>query len=529
MSKLIELNRSIVESFKALVNKDACAVTAVPCKQSDLLKDVAIGNSDARLARVHNPSPGRERVRPLPRGGRAASLHLPFQGGSSAARGGFFPLRSQDSRLSQRESDKPLLSLVTKSHDIRAREVTRRVGVTIGYAVLSFAFVGNTLAEDWLQFRGDRALSSAPTSNPPVEFSEEGKKNIAWKTDLPGRSAGGVIVVGKQVISSASDGLDQRRMYITSVAVADGRRLWQQSFVARGRPFSHPYSSNAAPTPASDGKHIFAFYSSNDLVCLNLDGELVWYRSLATEFPKAGNDTGMSSSPLVLNGIVVVQVECQGDSFAAGLDAKSGDLVWRIDRPRKANWNSPTPMLMPDGKHVVVLTSGEDITGLDVANGQKVFSIPKGGSKIPSTLAIGGKLFVASEGLTAYDVSKPDSPEKLWSSNKVEPGNSSPIVVDDSVICVKGGVLSVGAVDDGSLRYKLRLPDAGSIWSTPVVCGERLYVFSDEGKCFVVELGKSEGKLLATNLIKDTILGSPAVSGNSLFVRGDRTVWKIGL
>jgi outer membrane protein assembly factor BamB len=50
--------------------------------------------------------------------GRAVLLHPPFQGGSSAARGGFFPLRSQDSRLSQRESDKPLISLVTKPHKV---------------------------------------------------------------------------------------------------------------------------------------------------------------------------------------------------------------------------------------------------------------------------------------------------------------------------------------------------------------------------------------------------------------------------
>jgi outer membrane protein assembly factor BamB len=383
-------------------------------------------------------------------------------------------------------------------------------------------------AEDWLQFRGPEASSLARASAVPTEFSEEPKKNIAWKTSMPGRSAGGVIVVGDQVIASSSDGLDQRRMYITSLSTSSGQRRWQQSFVARGRPFTHPFSTNAAPTPASDGKRIFAFYSSSDLVCLDLEGQIVWYRSLGTEFPKAGNDTGMSSSPLVIGETVVVQIECQGDSFVAGLDTVDGEFKWRMDRPRKVNWNSPAPMTMADGRKVAVLTSGEDITGVDAASGQEVFRVDQGAAKIPSTLAWDGKLLVASQGLTAFDC-RSSPPVKLWSNNKVEPGNSSLLVVEDAVVAVKGGVLSVGDFADGSLRYKLRLPDAGSIWSTPVCCQDRLYIFCDDGKCFVVRLGKTEGEIVATNKISDTVLGSPAVSGNSLYVRGDRQVWKIGL
>jgi len=383
-------------------------------------------------------------------------------------------------------------------------------------------------AEDWLQFRGPDATSLSMTSDPPIEFASESKKNIAWKADLPGRSAGGPIVVADQVIATSSQGLDQRRIYVTSIHADTGKRLWQQSFVARGRPFSHPYSSNAAPTPASDGQRVYAFYSSNDLVCLDLKGQLVWYRSLATEFPKAGNDTGMSSSPLVIDGAVVVQIECQGDSFVAGVDCLSGELIWRADRPRKANWSSPAPLIRADGSKLVVVTSGEDVTGFVARTGQVAFKYDKGASKISSTLGWKGKLLVASEGLTVLDCTAADSvPKKLWDNNKLEPGNSSPIVVGDSVVLVKGGVLTVGSLTDGELRYKLRLPDAGSIWSTPVVCGSRLYVFSDKGRCFVVQLGKTSGEVIATNEIDDTILGSPAVSGNAMFVRGDRSLWKI--
>ncbi len=126
------------------------------------------------------------------------------------------------------------------------------IALAIALSGVSF-FSSGVLAEDWLQFRGPEASGLAIQSNPPIEFTAEGNKNIAWRSELPGRSAGGAIVVGSQVIATSSQGLDQRRIYVTSVDAATGQRNWQQSFVARGRPFSHPIArTRPQPPPAMD-------------------------------------------------------------------------------------------------------------------------------------------------------------------------------------------------------------------------------------------------------------------------------------
>ncbi|MFN5918104.1 MAG: PQQ-binding-like beta-propeller repeat protein, partial [Planctomycetota bacterium] len=146
---------------------------------------------------------------------------------------------------------------------------------------------------------------------------------------------------------------------------------WEQQFVARGRPYCHPTSANAAPTPASDGKHVVAFFSSNDIACTDLQGNLLWYRSLASDFPKAGNDVGMSASPTIVDGVVVVQVECQGDSFALGMNVSDGTTVWKKERPRKANWASPTSVALPSGKNAVVMQSSENLVAVNPADGKE--------------------------------------------------------------------------------------------------------------------------------------------------------------
>ena len=399
--------------------------------------------------------------------------------------------------------------------------------IAIGLST-ALAAQGTTALADWPMFRGPNAGSVSIDSKVPTKFGGEQKENVAWRTELPGRSVGGVIVLGDQAITTSSSGMDQRRLHLISVGTKDGAVKWQQEFVARGRPFCHPTSANAAPTPASDGKHVFAFYSSNDLACVDLDGNLVWYRSLSTDFPKAGNDVGMSSSPVVVDGVCIVQIECQGDSFAAGLNAEDGKIVWKLDRPKQANWSSPTIVKMLSGEQVVVMQSSEDLLAVSPKTGKILWEMKLRCSTIPSTFAAEGRLFVPAGGLTAFDLSSVgSSPSKLWDNNKLSSNACSPLVVGKNVYTISRTVLACGDLFSGESKWQTRLADAKSIWSSPVVAGNNLYVFSDDGRCFVVELGDTEGKVVSTNELGEAVLGSPAISGNAMYVRGVSSLWKI--
>ncbi len=69
------------------------------------------------------------------------------------------------------------------------------------------------------------------------------------------------------------------------------------------------------PSPASDGERVFAFFSSNDVICTDLDGTLLWYRGMTFDYPNASNSLGMSSSLVVADETLVVQVENDSESF----------------------------------------------------------------------------------------------------------------------------------------------------------------------------------------------------------------------
>jgi outer membrane protein assembly factor BamB len=386
---------------------------------------------------------------------------------------------------------------------------------------------GQSQAEDWLQFRGPYVGGASNKASLPGKFDGESGENIAWKVSIPGRSVGGAIVVGDQVITTTSDGLEQRRIRLLSYDATSGKPRWEQQLVARGRPYCHPTSANAAPTPASDGKHVVAFFSSNDIACTDLQGNLLWYRSLASDFPKAGNDVGMSASPTIVDGVVVVQVECQGDSFALGMNVSDGTTVWKKERPRKANWASPTSVALPSGKNAVVMQSSENLVAVNPADGKELWKIDMGCSTTPSSTVSNGRLIVPSGGLTALDLSSAGAPSKLWFENKLNSTACSPLVDNDKVYVVNRTILVCGDLFTGKVLWQLRIPDANQIWSSPVIANKRLYLFSMDGSCAVVSLDGEEGKIESVNKLGDEVLGSPAIAGNAMFVRGAQNLWKI--
>ena len=388
-------------------------------------------------------------------------------------------------------------------------------------------FSANVFAEDWPQFRGPYAGGASSKANLPDAFDGEAGTNIAWKVPIPGRSVGGAIVVGDQVITTTSDGLEQRRIRLLSYDAATGKQRWEQQLVARGRPYCHPTSANAAPKPASDGKHVVAFFSSNDIACTDLQGNLLWYRSLASDFPKAGNDVGMSASPTIVDGVVIVQIECQGDSFALGVNVTDGTTVWKQERPRKANHASPTSVVLPSGKSAVVMQSSQDLVAVNPSDGKELWKIEMGCSTTPSTTAANGRLIVPSGGLTALDLSSAGAPSKLWFENKLNSTACSPLVDNDKIYVVNRTVLVCGDLFTGKVLWQLRIPDANQIWSSPVIASNRLYLFSMDGTCAVISLDGQEGKVEKTNKLGDEVLGSPAVSGDAMYVRGAQNLWKI--
>jgi outer membrane protein assembly factor BamB len=248
---------------------------------------------------------------------------------------------------------------------------------------------------------------------------------------------------------------------------------------------------------------------------------------LAFDWPKAGNDVGMSSSPLVVGDTVVVQAENQGDSFAAGIDTATGETRWRVPRPNKANWVSPAAIRGENGKNAVLLQSGDGLTAYDAKTGEQLWKYDVACSGIPSVTPAGDRIYLPANGITALDASADSSsPSLAWDSNRLAPGNASPVIDGERIYLLsRAGVLVCGDTKTGDLLWQERLK--GTFWATPVLANGHAYCANQDGQCLVVKLGEEKGEIVHTAELGEGFLGTPAIAGNALYLRGDKHLWKI--
>jgi outer membrane protein assembly factor BamB len=376
---------------------------------------------------------------------------------------------------------------------------------------------------DWLNFRGPSG--SGISTDCDALTTELSKETVAWKVSLPGRGLGSPVVIGDKLILTAATGPEQKQLHVLCFSAQDGSRIWERKFWATGRTMCHSKTCVAAPSPASDGRSIFALFSSNDLIAMDLEGNVKWIRGLTVDYPNASNSLGMSSSPIVAGDTLVIQIENDSESFAAGLDTDSGLNRWKIDRPKAANWTSPV-LITIDSAEVAALQSSKGLLGVQPKTGSKIFEYQYGAATIPSSVASGDTIFIPSNGLTAVKASTDGAGvAKIWNEGAQRPGTASPIVIGENVYTINGaGVLTCANASSGERLWRVRLK--GPFSSSPVAAGNHLYVFNEKGIGQCVDLTGEEGKVISEFELGETILSTPSLSDNALYIRSDKTLWK---
>lgn len=396
---------------------------------------------------------------------------------------------------------------------------------------LVVACLGLMTGADWPQFRGADSSGIAEETNLPVTWGEN--QNLAWVADLPGRGLSGPIVMHDRVVLTASSGVSDDHLHIMCFDEATGKQLWQRQFWATGSTLRHPKMCVATPTPASDGTRIFAAFSTNDVICLDLDGNLEWLRGLTYDYPDAFNTVGLSSSPVVAGETLVLQVENFGNSFAVGLDVLDGVERWKLPRPKLANWSSSAVQRAESGlrgatpmNDVVLMQSSQDLLAIEPATGKELWKYPQPCANISSTTVARDLILVPANGLTALRCPVGQRiPEVLWQANR---GDSTA-----TAVCYRGRVFTLNttsvleSVDahSGESLWRLRLK--GPFSASPVCADGRVYLFNEQGESFVVESGGDQGLIAGTSQLGEPIFCTPAVANQAIYVRGDRHLWKI--
>lgn len=420
----------------------------------------------------------------------------------------------------------------------------------------------------WPQFRGLQAKGIVLDATLPTTWNVESGENIAWKTPIPGLGHSAPVVWGERIFVTTAvtkeeaslevglygridpvEGEKDVEWRVLALDRSSGEVLWNV-LAHQGEPAvkRHTKASHANSTPAVDAERLVVMFGSEGLYAYDHDGELLWKRDLGVldsgffSVPEA--QWGFASSPVLHEGRIYLQVDVQGDSYLAALDASNGETLWQTAREEVPTWGSPTLVPRPGGGLQVVVNGWKHVGGYDADSGAELWRFEGGGDiPVPTPVLAGDLLLITS----AHGDMRPiyavrldaegdlgkgkelDEQAIAWWHDKAGNYMQTPIVVGGiAYFCLDNGTLSAYRVTDGEELYKKRL-GRGTTGFTASPVGNRgqLYFTSENGDVYVVRTGP-EYVEVAKNELGETFMSTPAIAGDHLLFRARRHLIAVG-
>ncbi len=394
-------------------------------------------------------------------------------------------------------------------------------------------------ARAWTRFRGPGGSGHAHESNEknlPTKWNVDSGEGILWSTEVPLPGNNSPIVWGDRVFLTGADE-SQREVYC--FAAVDGKLLWQTELP--GTPQSTVEVPNtiadtglAAPTAATDGRHVYAMFGNGDIGALDFDGKLVWSRSLG--IPE--NAYGHSTSLLVDGDRLLVQFD-QGEpkqkkSKLLALSTATGKTLWSVPREVYNSWATPI-LIEHQGRRQLITSADPFVIAYDPTDGHELWRAEcLSGDHGISPVFADSLVYVGNE-YCDFQAIRVDGEGDVtethieWIADFALPEMvASPVVVGDLLFFVSTyGVLSAFDLKTGEQIWEEELE--GEFSSSPAVADGRVYLFSKEdGRGTILTVSREGYETVSETNLGESIVTSPAFGDGRIYIRGERQLFCLG-
>ncbi len=402
-------------------------------------------------------------------------------------------------------------------------------------------------AENWPQWRGPKNDGMSSEKGLPGKWKsdKDGDENVVWKAKLPGPGASTPCVWGDRIFVTAQEEAGLSLLCFGT----DGAEKWK-AVVGAGKGVARGDEGNMASASCStDGKLVFAFVGSGELVAYDLAGKKVWKVDTVKGYGAFKIQFGAHWTPVLHKGKLYVTLMHQKLQQIVCFDAATGQELWKADRTSDGKGESPdvycSPFVWEKGEKALLIVHGDDYcTGHELADGKEVWRVTELNPKKKNEMywrAVSSPLVtpdlivvpscknyptVAIDPNTAKGEIAPGGPAEKWRF-KTTPDVPSPLLVD-GVVYLMGASGQLTAVDakSGQELYNVRVTNERHR-ANPAYFDGKILLVGREGNMAVLKPGKEAGELTKSKL-PDTFTASPAISGGRIYLRGWNHLWAIG-
>ncbi len=405
--------------------------------------------------------------------------------------------------------------------------------------VLSAVNLG--FSADWTRFRGPNGIGISTEKGIPTTWNRD--ENIVWKVPLPSDGNGSPIVSnGRVFIASANKNGTERSLICFDRK--DGGQLWDRAVKFDTKEPTHKTNPFGASTPTADGKRVVVWHGSSGLFCYDFDGNELWSNDLGD----VHHIWGYGSSPVLLDGMVLLNFGPGDQTFLAAVDLESGETKWKTEEPGGNNdrngrmvgsWSTPI-VAKVGGKIQILCSMPTRVNAYNPTDGTIIWSVEglsgRNGDLVYTSPIVSDEIGVAMGGYTgpgigfklggSGDVTKS---ARLWHDTKPNPQRigSGMIVGNYIYMANEPGIAQCLELDTGNVVWETRL-QGGKLWGAIVMADGLLYVTNQQGNTLVFRPNPEKFELIETNPLNETTNATPAISNGQVFIRTFKHLYCIG-
>jgi len=378
-----------------------------------------------------------------------------------------------------------------------------------------------TLTNQYPQFLGPnrdgtiRQLRLEPDwqAHPPTKL---------W-SHLVGLGWSGFAVAGPLAITQEQRGDEE---CVIAYDLLSGSPVWSHADAAHFK--STLAGEGPRATPTIVGRRVFALGSTGILNCLDLDsGKLIWTKQVAQDNHAQLNEWGMSCSPLVYDGLVILSVGGHDQRSLVAYREETGAFAWGGGTDG-AGYSSPITATLAGVPQILIFNS-YGVCSHQPANGTMLWKYhwPGGHPHVSTPIVLPQDRLLISSGYgIGSEVVKIEkqsagnlTASRVWKSNRLKAKFTNLVFRDGYVYGLDDGIMVCLDAATGQLQWKEGRYGHGQ----EILIDDLLLVSAESGEIILLEPNpRAPHEVARFSGLEGKTWNPPALAGSYLVVRNDK-------
>jgi len=422
---------------------------------------------------------------------------------------------------------------------------------TISIYLINF----NANAENWAQWRGPYFNGSTSEKNLPINWNKT--ENVKWVTKMPGAGPSTPIIWENKVFISATDE-EENKLWAICLDRIDGKEIWKHEVGTAPR--NRNGNNGSVPSPITDGKCVYFFFSTGDMIAYDMNGNQLWRRNIQDDHGEFRLSFYYGASPILYNDKIYLSVihryteaiakEGQPNpiSYLLCIDPQTGKDLWKQERETDAfnesmeAYTTPYPFESKNGL-MIILAGADYVTAHDASDGKEIWRWgnlnPNGRGNfrlVPSVVGVGEILvFCEPRGGAIFAMNGNQEgllTEKnlLWSIFENAPDVSTPLVMNGKLFVLddRKRIITCIKPETGDIIWRDRLDTKQGFQASPTGADDKIYCISMAGEVVVFSAGEEFELLSKIDMGEGQCRSTIAISQGHIFVKTAQNLYCIG-